>query len=60
MPGSNRFFVPEVADVLGPAEVFIDAGAHHGSVIEAFIMRTKGAFKQIVAIEPDPSNQRAP
>ena len=57
VPGGNRFFVPEVADVLGAAEVFVDAGAHHGSVIEAFILRTKGAFKRIVAIEPDPSNR---
>ena len=38
-------------------EVFVDAGAHHGSVIEAFIRQTKGAFKQIVAIEPDPFNR---
>jgi FkbM family methyltransferase len=57
VPGGNRFFIPEVTDVLGPAEVFVDAGAHHGSVIEAFIKQTNGAFRQIVAIEPDPSNR---
>jgi FkbM family methyltransferase len=55
--GGSRFFIPEVTDVLGHAEVFVDAGAHHGSVIEAFIRQTKGAFKQIVAIEPDPANR---
>ena len=55
--GGNRFFVPEVADVLGRTEVFVDAGAHHGSVTETFIKQTKGTFKQIVAIEPDPSNR---
>ena len=55
--GGNRFFIPEVTDVLGRDEVFVDAGAHHGSVIEAFNRQTKSAFKQIVAIEPDPSNR---
>jgi FkbM family methyltransferase len=57
VPGSNRFFIPEVADALGPAEIFVDAGAHHGSVIEAFIARTGSAFRKIVAIEPDPANR---
>ena len=35
----------------------LDAGAHHGSVSQAFVQQTKGAFRQIVAIEPDPSNR---
>lgn len=55
--GGNRFFIPQVTDVLGDSEVFIDAGAHYGSVIETFVTLTKGAFKQIVAIEPDPANR---
>ena len=55
--GGNRFFIPEVTDVLGRDEVYVDAGAHHGSVIEAFIEQTGSAFRQIVAIEPDPSNR---
>jgi FkbM family methyltransferase len=57
VPDSWRYFIPEVTDVLHGAEVFIDAGAHHGSVIDAFIKQTKGAFRQIVAIEPDASNR---
>lgn len=57
VPSGNRFLIPEVIEVLGHAEVFVDAGAHHGSVVEAFIKQSKGAFKQIVAIEPDPSNR---
>jgi FkbM family methyltransferase len=56
-PDSGRYFIPEVTAVLHGAEVFIDAGAHHGSVIEAFIQQTKGAFRQIVAVEPDASNR---
>lgn len=57
VPGSNRFFIPEVTHALGEAEIFVDAGAHHGSVIETFIKRSKGAFRQIAAIEPDSSNR---
>ena len=37
--------------------ILLDAGAHHGSVIEAFVQRTTGAFNQIIAIEPDLSNR---
>lgn len=53
----DRFFIPEVARVLRDDEVFLDAGAHHGGVIEAFVRHTGGAFKQIAAIEPDPANR---
>jgi FkbM family methyltransferase len=56
-PASARFFIPEVTDVLHGNEILLDAGAHHGSVSQAFIAQTKGAFRQIVAIEPDPSNR---
>ena len=58
-PVSNcsRFFIPEVASVLHDNEILVDAGAHHGSVSEAFVRQTKGSFRQIVAIEPDPSNR---
>ena len=57
VPDGSRFFIPEVAGVLHGDEILLDAGAHHGSVIEAFIEQTKGAFRQIAAIEPDPSNR---
>lgn len=50
---SDRFFIPEVTAVLRD-EIFLDGGAHHGEVTEAFLKQTKGAFRQIVAIEPDP------
>lgn len=54
----NRFFIPEVACALRDDEVFLDAGAYHGGVIETFIRHTDGAFRQIVAIEPDPANSK--
>jgi len=53
----SRFFIPEVAAVLRGDEIFLDGGAHRGSVIEALLQQTKGAFRQIVAIEPDPLNR---
>jgi FkbM family methyltransferase len=56
-PAGERFFIPEVASVLHGKECFLDAGAHHGSVAQAFIRHTQGEFRQIIAVEPDPSNR---
>ncbi len=53
-PG-NRYFIPEVADVLHDHEVFLDGGAHHGEVLALFA-RLVGYFKQIVMFEPDTMN----
>ncbi len=55
--GGNRFFILEVASVLHGQEALLDAGAHHGSATKAFIQHTSGAFRQIVAIEPDASSR---
>jgi FkbM family methyltransferase len=52
-----RFFIPEVAGVLNDDEYLLDAGAHDGSVSHAFMQHTKGAFRRIAAIEPDPANR---
>jgi FkbM family methyltransferase len=53
----SRFFIPEVAGVLHDRETLLDAGAHHGSVTNAFVELTHGTFQSIVAVEPDPSNR---
>ncbi len=53
----SRFFIPEVTAVLRDDEILLDGGAHWGGVIETFLQQTKGAFRQIVAIEPDPLNR---
>jgi FkbM family methyltransferase len=53
----NRFFIREVMQVLRDDEDFLDAGAHHGGVIEAFVRHTGGVFRRIGAIEPDPANR---
>jgi FkbM family methyltransferase len=52
-PQSVRFFIAEVANALGDDEVFVDAGAYHGTVIKDFLVQTKGKFGSIIAIEPD-------
>lgn len=57
IPDCVRFFIPEITRVLRDDEVLLDAGAHHGDVTNAFIQQTKGAFRQIVAIEPDSFNR---
>lgn len=53
----TRFFIPEIANVLRGDEILLDAGAYHGTVTQAFAAQTKGAFRRIVAIEPDPLNR---
>lgn len=57
LANAKRFFVPEIADALRGDDVLLDAGACHGAVTQTFIDRTRGAFRQIVAIEPDPANR---
>lgn len=55
--GGDRFFIAEVMAALGDDETFIDAGAHHGSVVEAFATRVARRFQHIVAVEPDADNR---
>jgi len=52
---SNRFFIPEVLAAIREDELFLDGGAHHGSVSGAFIAAT-GPQSRIVAFEPDETN----
>ena len=55
----DRFFIPELTRLMHDHESLVDAGGHHGSVIEAFLARTAGHFRQIAAFEPDPTNRTA-
>ena len=52
---SNRFFIPEVLAALADDDLFLDGGAHHGSVSAAFL-ETTGPDSRIVAFEPDEEN----
>jgi len=57
MPACDRFFIPEIITALRNDEILLDAGAHHGLVIEALVRHTGGNFQRILAIEPDPINR---
>jgi FkbM family methyltransferase len=57
LPDCSRFFIPEVTSVLNNDEFLLDAGTHHGGVTKAFVRQTKGAFRRIAGIEPDPANR---
>ncbi|MCL5030017.1 MAG: FkbM family methyltransferase [Bacteroidetes bacterium] len=52
----NRFFIPEITNVLRGDEIFLDCGAHKGSVIEKYLKLVNKDYKEIWAIEPDPLN----
>jgi FkbM family methyltransferase len=54
---SDRFFIPEIASVLNGHEVLLDGGAHYGNVTTMFARLTNGAYRAIIAVEPDPSNR---
>ncbi len=53
---ADRFFIPEVASLLNGHEILLDGGAHYGNVIDAFARQTQDSYRQIIAVEPDPSN----
>ena len=56
IPGCARFFIPEVINLLTDEECFVDAGAHHGTVVKTFLDHVQGRFARIIAVEPDPAN----
>lgn len=49
------------ADMLNPTdhECFVDVGAFTGDTIKAFLKSTGGAYREILALEPDAENYRA-
>lgn len=53
----NRFFIPEVLDALESDPVFLDGGAHHGSVSLA-LDDLRPDWRKIIAVEPDTANRR--
>lgn len=54
----NRFFIPEILDVLSEQESFADVGAHHGKVTLKFMDVIKNNFETVWMIEPDSLNLR--
>ncbi|EPF00313.1 FkbM family methyltransferase [Rhizobium grahamii] len=57
--GDNRFFIPEVRGCLDAVSVFVDGGAHDGSITAKLIAEAGLRQAAIVAIEPDAKNAAA-
>ena len=54
-PREESYF-PDDLFQLNDDEVFVDCGAFNGDTIEAYRKRKGSAYRQIIAIEPDPAN----
>ncbi|MBU0726840.1 MAG: FkbM family methyltransferase [Alphaproteobacteria bacterium] len=52
----DRYFIPEMRQLLTATEAFADIGAYHGGVIHRFLEVTGGRCGRIWAVEPDPVN----
>ena len=53
---NNRYFIPEITNILHENEVFVDCGAHNGSVTKKFVEVTNRKYNKIYAIEADKDN----
>jgi FkbM family methyltransferase len=58
VPAANSGLIYFPDDLVKPSEneVFVDCGAYDGDSLRTFLERTGSAFRQIVALEPDPLN----
>ena len=54
-PVEETYF-PEFLSSLSHDEVFVDVGAAAGDTLEAFLKWSKGKYRSLIAIEPDPGN----
>jgi FkbM family methyltransferase len=52
----RAYFPSDIPLQLSPDLTFVDAGAYDGDTVVAFVDACRGKFKQVVAIEADPSN----
>ena len=42
--------------VFGEEETYVDMGAYNGDTVREFLQLTRGRYKKIIAVEPDPKN----
>ena len=54
----EKYFTVPSFPVLTKNEIFVDGGAHFGSIITTFNEVTRGQFNEIIAFEPDLGNQQ--
>lgn len=52
----DRYYAIAPFKMIDDAEVYIDCGAYVGDSIEKYIWRREGAFKKIIAFEPNKKN----
>jgi FkbM family methyltransferase len=52
----DRYFIPQVKNILHNQETFLDLGAHHGEVSIRFSRLRNKTFNHIYAVEPDDQN----
>ena len=52
----NRYFIPEVIELMGPEDHLVDVGAHHGEVSVQFVKEALHGFQGISLVEADPAN----
>ena len=55
-PVEHNIYFPRDLCTLSPDEVFVDCGAFDGDTVQLFLHESGGAFRKIVAFEPDPEN----
>ncbi len=53
---NNRYFIPEITNILHENEVFVDCGAHNGSVTKKFVEVTNRKYNKIYVVEADKDN----
>ena len=53
---NNRYFILEITNILHENEVFVDCGAHNGSVTKKFVELTNRKYNKIYVIEADKDN----
>lgn len=52
----NRYFIEPVRRALEPREYFLDAGAHHGEVIQRWLTLMQNQCEGVMAVEADRDN----
>jgi|ERR1035437_933098 FkbM family methyltransferase len=55
-PVTHEIYFPDDLISILPDEVFIDCGAFDGDTLSSFLKRSRDAFTQYIAFEPDPIN----
>jgi FkbM family methyltransferase len=53
---NDRFFIPNILNLLTEKESFLDVGAYNGMVTKKFLEKVNGGFDNVFMVEPDSYN----